>query len=65
MKKEAPTKLPARHAKDVAEELDSLNARLRQRGTQAVRRQIEATLESKAKRRRASEKPASSGFKRF
>jgi hypothetical protein len=49
----------------VSQELDSLNVALRQKGPRpAARRLMEADIEAKARRRRASEKPASAAFKR-
>ena len=49
---------------NVADELDEINARTRRRGTDRIRRKIEATLEAKAKRRRSREAPASSAWKK-
>jgi len=49
-----------------AEELDALNADVRTgpSPSQKIRRKIEATIESKARKRRKSEKPASAAFKK-
>jgi hypothetical protein len=47
-----------------AEALDTLNARLRRKSKESIRRSVEATLEKKTKRRRTSEAPASSAWKR-
>ncbi len=49
------------------EALDTLNAEIRAKGRRApnsIRRSIEAEIESKAKKRRSGEAPASSGLKR-
>jgi hypothetical protein len=51
--------------KDVAEELDTLNARTRQRGSGRVRRKMEATIEANARKRRGREAPASDEWKRY
>jgi len=48
-----------------AEALDSLNARLRRKSKEAIRRSVEATLEKKSKRRRVSQAPTSSAWKRW
>jgi hypothetical protein len=47
-----------------AEALDSLNALLRRKSKESIRRSVEATLEKKSKRRRVSQAPASSAWKR-
>jgi hypothetical protein len=49
-----------------ADELDSLNASLRSRSSsrKSIRRLIEADIEAKAKKRRASESKTSSGWKK-
>jgi hypothetical protein len=47
-----------------AEALDALNVQLRRKSSQAFRRSVEATLEKKTKKRRTSEAPASSAWKR-
>ena len=48
----------------VNDELDSINARVRRLGPDRLRRSIEATVESKAKKRRSREAPLASGWKR-
>jgi hypothetical protein len=47
-----------------AEALDMLNAQLRRKSNQSVRRSVEADLEQKSKKRRTSEAPTSSAWKR-
>jgi hypothetical protein len=47
-----------------AEALDTLNARLRRKSKESIRRSVEATLEKKTKTRRKTETPASSAWKR-
>jgi len=49
---------------DVADELDELNARTREGGPDGVRREVEATIEEKAKKRRKPEAPTSAASKR-
>jgi hypothetical protein len=47
-----------------AEALDTLNARLRRKSKQPIRRSVEADLEKKSRRRRVSQAPTSSAWKR-
>jgi hypothetical protein len=47
-----------------AEAIDTLNARLRRKSKDAIRRSVEADLEKKSKRRRVSQAPATSAWKR-
>lgn len=49
--------------KAMGEALDALNLETRQRGPRETRRHIEGRIEERARKRRSSEKPASSGFK--
>jgi hypothetical protein len=51
-------------ATNPAEALDRLNARLRRKSKESIRRSVEATLEKISKRRRVSQAPASSAWKR-
>jgi len=55
---------PSTHKSDAAEALDSLNADLRRKSNQVIRRTVEADLEKKSKRRRVSQAPTSSAWKR-
>jgi hypothetical protein len=59
-KRERKSPLPGRASAE-AEELDALNARLRQ--TNDTARLVEASIEAKAKKRRREEKPVSSLWK--
>ncbi|HEX5220061.1 MAG TPA: hypothetical protein VFZ59_10885 [Verrucomicrobiae bacterium] len=64
MKKAITPRQPARSDRAAAEALDSLNAQVRQHGARETQRHIEGRLEEQARRRRAAEKPASSGLKK-
>jgi len=64
MNHERQTSRPNVRKESVHEELDSLNTDIEEKGSQAVRRRVEAAIEQKAKRRRSEEKPVSSGFKK-
>jgi len=55
---------PPSNESNPAEALDTLNAQLRRKSNQSIRCSVEATLEKKAKRRRTTEAPASSAWKR-
>jgi len=50
----------------VSEELDALNARVRRQRIprSSIRRSMEATLQEKSRKRRTTQSPASSGWKR-
>jgi hypothetical protein len=64
MNDERQTSRPNVRKESVHEELDSLNTDIEEKGSQAVRRRVEAAIEQKAKRRRSEEKSVSSGFKK-
>lgn len=53
-------------SRSVAEKLDSVNANLRGRRkrSEVIRRRLESQLESKSRRARSREQPASTGYKR-
>lgn len=64
MRKKVQTGRVATNDRAISEELDALNAEVRERGPRELRRHIEGRIEKQARDRRRTEKPASSGFKR-
>ncbi len=66
MSKERKGRARATNGTTEQEQLDALNARRRSKGNapEVIRRTIEAQVESKARKRRTQEAPASSAWKR-